>query len=66
MPFVLRLAIGREYRVPHPDDISLPPKGSYATAYDDEGRFYVLPLLTMTGLVSAEPPGPEPKPRTES
>lgn len=66
LPFVLRLADGREYRVPHPDYISLPPKGAYATVYDDDGRFYVLPLLTMTGLVSTEPPGAEPDPGTEA
>jgi hypothetical protein len=44
------MADGHEYRVPHKDYISLPPKGSFAIVYDDTGHFYVLPLLTMTGL----------------
>ena len=49
-PFTLRMADGREYLVPHKDYISLPPKGAYVVVYDDEERFHVLPLLTMTGL----------------
>ncbi len=51
-PFSLRMADGREYAVPHPDYISLSPKGTFVTVYDDEERFVVLPLLTMTGLAS--------------
>lgn len=51
------MADGREYSVPHPDYISLSPKGTFATVYDDDERFYVLPLLTMTGLASTKPNG---------
>ena len=49
-PFSLRMADGREYQVPHKDYISLPPKSAYVIVYDNEERFHVLPLLTMTGL----------------
>lgn len=52
VPFLLRMADGREYPVPHPDYISLPPKSAYVIVYDDSGNFSVLPLLTMTGLHS--------------
>jgi hypothetical protein len=52
-PFTLRMADGKEYPVPHPDHISLPPNASYVIVYDYEGRFTVLPLLTMTGLQSS-------------
>ena len=52
LPFTLRMADGKEYPVPHPDHISLPPNASYVIVYDAEGRFTVLPLLTMTGLES--------------
>jgi len=52
VPFRLRMADGREYPVPHPDYISLPPKAAHVIVYDDEGHFHVLPLLTMTGLCS--------------
>ena len=54
-PFSLRMADGREYAVPHRDYISLSPKGTFVTVYDDEERFVVLPLLTMTGLASIAP-----------
>jgi hypothetical protein len=49
-PFSIMMADGREYTVPHKDYISLPPRGTFAIVYDDHGKFYVLPLLTMTGL----------------
>ena len=52
LPFTLRMADGKEYSVPHRDYISLPPQASYVIVYDNEGRFTVLPLLTMTGLES--------------
>jgi hypothetical protein len=51
-PFSLRMADGKEYRVPHRDYISFPPKAPYVIVYDDAGHFTVLPLLTMTGLQS--------------
>ena len=52
VPFALLMADGKEYPVPHRDYISLPPKVAYVIVYDDDGRFTVLPLLTMTGLHS--------------
>ena len=51
-PFSLLMADGKEYRVPHRDYISFPPKAPYVIVYDDAGHFTVLPLLTMTGLQS--------------
>ena len=54
VPFSLRMADGREYKIPHRDYISLSPKGTFVTIYDDDEHFYVLPLLTMTGLASTE------------
>jgi hypothetical protein len=55
------MADGKEYPVPHPDHISLPPNASYVIVYDDTGRFTVLPLLTMTGLESMVPDNGEKK-----
>jgi hypothetical protein len=49
-PFVISMDNGKEYRVPHPDYISVPPKGAFVVVYDDEEHVFVLPLLTMTGL----------------
>ena len=58
VPFTLRMADGKKHR----DYISLPPKGASLAVYDDEGRAFFLPLLTMTGLVnqSATPNATEP------
>jgi len=51
IPFTIRLADGRSYRVPHRDYISLPPKdATVAVVYEDDGTVHVLPLLTMTGI----------------
>ncbi len=52
VPFILRMADGREYPVPHRDYLWLPPNASYAVVHEDDGHFTVLPLLTMTGLRS--------------
>ena len=51
LPFTIRMADGQEYYVPHKDYISLHPKESFAIVYDDKGHYFVLPLLTMTGLM---------------
>ncbi len=59
-PFVLRMADGREYSVPHPDYISIPPMGSSVIVWDDTGHYFVLPLLTMTGLQSSVSGGSNP------
>ncbi len=53
-PFILKMADGKEYPVPHPDYISLPPRGSYVIVFDNDGGSNYLPLLTMTGLTIQE------------
>jgi hypothetical protein len=55
-PFILRMADGKEYPVPHRGYISVPPKASYVIVFDDQG-FTVLPLLAMAGLQSVAPEG---------
>jgi hypothetical protein len=54
VPFSIRMADGREYRMPHSDYISLSPTGTTAVVYDDLDHVWVLPLLTMTGLSYSE------------
>lgn len=52
-PFVLKMADGNDYSVPHRDYVALPPKAAYVIVFDAEDKddgFDVLPLLTMTGL----------------
>jgi len=41
------MADGKEYLVPHPDDIFHPPRASYVVVHEDDGHFNVLPLLTI-------------------
>jgi hypothetical protein len=54
VPFRLKVADGDEYRVPHPDYVSLPPRSSakrtYIIVHNDEGFASVLPMLTITSL----------------
>jgi hypothetical protein len=50
LPFTLRMADGKAYKVPHRDYIFLPPKGAFVVVCDDQEHVFVLPLLTMTGL----------------
>lgn len=56
LPFVLKMADGNEYPVPHRDYIVLPPRAAYVIVFDqksEDDSFDVLPLLTMTGLRQA-------------
>ena len=53
LPFVLKMADGNEYSVPHRDYIAFPPRGAYVIVFDKNDSFDVLPLLTMTGLHQA-------------
>jgi len=50
------MADGKEYPVPHPDYISLSPNGSFSIVYDDDGGYFILPLITMTGIASSGTP----------
>jgi len=56
LPFVLKMADGHEYPVPHRDYVVLPPRAAYVIVFDKKSTddsFDVLPLLTMTGLRQA-------------
>ena len=56
LPFTILMADGREYHVPHKDYISVPPKGTFVIVYDDRGHVFMLPMLTMTGVVRKDEP----------
>jgi len=49
-PFIIKMADGNRYPVPHPDFIALSPKGTCVTLFDEEDHSHILPLLTMTGI----------------
>jgi hypothetical protein len=54
LPFSIKVADGDCFDVPHPDYISLPPKGSqkrtYVVIHRDDGYASVLPMITITSL----------------
>jgi hypothetical protein len=50
VPFTIMMADGKSYHVPHPDYISIQPKGTFVVVFDDNDGAFVLPLLTMTGI----------------
>lgn len=56
VPFSVRAADGREYRVPTIDHIYLPPNGGRVVISDDEGTVVVLPGLLISGLVHTPKP----------
>ncbi len=49
-PFSIQMADGQSYEVPHPDYISVPPKGAFIVVYNDDESAAILPLLAMTGI----------------
>ncbi len=45
-PFTIHLADGRKHEVPHPDFLSISPKGTEIIVYDaDDNAHYLSPLL---------------------
>jgi len=53
-PFVLKVADGDRFEVPHPDYIFLPPaeskKRTYIVVHNDKGFAAVLPLIMISSL----------------
>jgi len=54
-PFVIRMADGRECKVPTRDHIAISPRGTFVQVFDDEDRVTSLPLVTMTTVEYAAP-----------
>ena len=46
-PYVIRMASGEKYKVPHPDFISISPRGSQIIVYDETDRMHLLSPLLM-------------------
>lgn len=53
--FMIRMADGKEYQVPHPDFVAFTRKRTSLVFWDEDDRMHVLPLITMTGLSYLEP-----------
>lgn len=50
LPFVISMADGKEYAVPHRDFIAFTRKGTAVVVTTDDDKIHVLPLITMTGI----------------
>ena len=50
LPFVLKTAGGREYRVPHPEMIGTHPKGRHITVFDERAVPIMLDLTMIESL----------------
>jgi len=50
LPFVISMADGKEYSVPHRDFIAFTRKGTAVVVTTEDDKLHVLPLLTMTGI----------------
>jgi len=49
-PFVISMADGKDYAVPHRDFIAFIRKGTAVVLTTEDDRIHVLPFLTMTGV----------------
>jgi len=50
LPFVISMADGKEYSVPHRDFIAFTRKETAVVITSEDDRIHVLPLITMTGI----------------
>lgn len=58
-PFVVHMADGRSFRVPHRDFVSVAPAGRTLIVYGEGEAFSILDLLLVTELeVERQPSGP--------
>jgi hypothetical protein len=49
-PFTIRMADGLEFRIPHPEFLSILPSGSTAVIYHPDDSASIVDLLLMTEL----------------
>ena len=57
-PFILQLADGRSWRVPHRDYISMTPGGRTVIVYQEGEAFSIIDLLLVTELAMEAVPAP--------
>jgi len=49
-PFMIRMADGRQFAIPHPDFLSMSPSGRTAVIYHPDDSASIVDLLLMTEL----------------
>jgi len=54
-PFVIIMADGKEYTVPHRDFISFTRKDAAVIVSTEDDKIHILPLITVTGITQDSP-----------
>ena len=54
-PYVIRMTSGETHRVPHPDFVSISPRGSFVIVFDDKERPHHLSPLLIEEAVPLPP-----------
>ena len=49
-PFIITMADGKEYTIPHRDFISFTRKGTSVIVSTEDDKIHILPLIAMTGV----------------
>lgn len=55
LPFVISMADGKEYHIPHRDFISFTRKETSVIVSTEDDKIHVLPPITMTGITQDTP-----------
>jgi len=55
-PFMVRMADGRQFPIPHPDFLSMSPAGRTAVIFNPDGSASIGDLLLLTELELSPPP----------
>ncbi len=55
LSFIIRMADGRSFPVPHPDFLSMSPAGRTAVIFHEDGSASIVDLSLMTELELASP-----------
>ena len=55
LPFVICMADGKEFVIPHRDFISFTRKGTAVIVSTEDDRIHILPLITLTGISHDDP-----------
>lgn len=54
-PFVISMADGKEFKIPHRDFIAFTRKKTAVIVSTEDDKIHILPLITMTGVTQDSP-----------
>ncbi len=58
LPFIIRMADGRTFHVPHPDFVWIRPSSDIAFIHNSDESYSIVDLLLMTELEISQPVKP--------